>query len=365
VAAPSRSAAATESGCLVIADISGYTGYVAGGPLEFTEEVVADVTHEIAARLGQVLQVNKHEGDAVFAYARAGEVDASLILDAVEECYFAFRSRLEGISHSTTCSCAACRKAAQLDLKFVLHSGDWIRRGQELTGVDVIVAHRLLKNGIELSAYALLTEAFTAAYGLDPELLGLAPHVERYDDVGDVRGYVSDLEARYLEERDRRRVAVAPDEAAFQVEQVLPLPPAAAWELLTSADKRLLWQVEEIEEAQAGGRRCTGTASVCVDARSKIYEEILDWRPFDYFTERRTVLGAGKLILTTELEAVNGGTRVRTRAQRLKGADRLAGVLRLPRVRRDLRRAYTRLAAALAEDLELERGSVATPRALV
>jgi hypothetical protein len=339
VAAPSRSAAATESGCLVIADISGYTGYVAGGPLEFTEEVVADVTHEIAARLGQVLQVNKHEGDAVFAYARAGEVDASLILDAVEECYFAFRSRLEGISHSTTCSCAACRKAAQLDLKFVLHSGDWIRRGQELTGVDVIVAHRLLKNGIELSAYALLTEAFTAAYGLDPELLGLAPHVERYDDVGDVRGYVSDLEARYLEERDRRRVAVAPDEAAFQVEQVLPLPPAAAWELLTSADKRLLWQVEEIEEAQAGGRRCTGTASVCVDARSKIYEEILDWRPFDYFTEARTPEGGTRFLLTTTLMPADGGTAVRVLGRPDGGRPRLfAGRKLVRRIRHDYQR---------------------------
>lgn len=350
MAAPPRTAPATESGCLVIADISGYTGYVVDGPLELTEEVVADITHTIAGRLGQVLQINKHEGDAVFAYAAAGEADASLILDAVEECYFAFRSRLEGIGHSTTCGCSACSKAAQLDLKFVLHAGEWIRRGQELTGADVIVAHRLLKNGVELSGYALLTEAFTAAYGLDPDLLGLAPHVERFDAVGEVRGFVSDLEARYLEERDRRRVAVTPSEAAFQVEQVLPVPPATAWELLTSAGKRLLWQVEEIEEAQAGGRRCTGTASVCIDARTKIYEEILDWRPYDYFTEARTPEGGTRFLLTTTLIPADGGTAVRVLGRPDGGRPRLFAARRLARrIRLDYDR-LAELASARQED---------------
>jgi len=346
VVAPARTAAATETGCLVIADISGYTGYVVGGPLEFTEDVVADVTDTIAGRLGQVLRINKREGDAVFAYAAEDEADASLILDTVEECYFAFRSRLEGISHSTTCSCTACRKASQLDLKFILHAGEWIRRGDELTGGDVIVAHRLLKNGVGLSAYALVTEAFAAAYGLDPELLGLAPHVERYDDVGEVRGFVSDLEERYLAERERRRVAVEPDGAAFTVERVLPLPPAAAWELLTAPEKRLLWQVDDVEEAQAGGRRCTGTASICVDGRTKIYEEILDWRPFDYFTESRTPEGGARFLLTTSLTPTNGGTAIEVRGRPAEGR---AGWRETRRLARRFRADYDRLA-------ELARG---------
>src|SRR5215204_7752 len=222
-------APATESGCLVIADISGYTGYVVAAPLEFTEDVVADVTETIAAQLRQVLIVNKRAGDAVFAYA-PGELDASMLLDCVEECYFAFRGRLEGISHSTTCSCAACQKATRLDLKFIVHAGEWIRRSGELTGTDVIVAHRLLKNTVELSGYVLLTEAFAARQGLNPEALGMVPRVERYDDVGEVRVYVSDLERRYAEERDRRRIAVAPEEAVLDVRTFVPLAPAAAWE---------------------------------------------------------------------------------------------------------------------------------------
>jgi uncharacterized protein YndB with AHSA1/START domain len=343
--AATRTAATTETGCLVIADISGYTGYVVGGPLEYSEELVADVTGTIAGRLGQVLHVNKREGDAVFAYARTGEADGSTVLDAVEECYFAFRRRLEGVSHSTTCSCSACSKATQLDLKFVLHAGDWVRRDDELTGADVIVAHRLLKNSVELSGYALLTESFAAAYGLSPETLGLRPHAERYDDVGEVRGFVSDLDRRYLDERDRRPIAVSAAEAAIAVERVVPGPPAAVWELLTAPEKRLLWQVDDIEEAQAGGRRCTGTASICIDGRAKIYEEILDWRPFEYFTESRTPTGGARFLLTTILTPVDGGTAVRVLGRpdgarrRPLAARRLAG-----RIRRD----YDRLLALAA-----------------
>jgi hypothetical protein len=341
VAVTARTAAATETGCLVIGDISGYTGYLVEGPLEFTEDVVSDVLDTIAAHLGGVLRVNEREGDALFTYALAGEADASMVLDAIEECYFAFRSRLEGISHSTTCRCSACAKATQLDLKFVLHAGAWVRRGAQLTGPDVIVVHRLLKNHVGGSGYVLMTEAFAAAYGLQPELLGFSPHVERYEDVGEVRCFVAELERRYLDERDRRRIAVAAGEAAFEVERFLPLAPAAAWELLTAPGKRLLWQVDDIEEAQAGGRRCTGTASVCVDGRTKIYEEILDWRPFEYFTESRTPAGGSRFVLTTTLAPADGGTVVRVLGRPDGGRARPFAARRLAR---RIRGDYDRLA---------------------
>jgi uncharacterized protein YndB with AHSA1/START domain len=350
VAVAARSAPATETGCLVIADISGYTGYLVEGPLEFTEDVVSDILDTIAARLGRVLRVNEREGDALFTYALRSEADASMLLDAVEECYFAFRSRLEGISHSTTCSCTACSKATQLDLKFVLHAGDWIRRGGQLTGPDVIVVHRLLKNDVEGSGYVLMTDAFAAAYGLHPEELGFTAHVERYADVGEVRCFVAELEQRYREERDRRRVAVAPEDAALVVERFLPLPPAAAWELLTAPGKRLLWQVDDIEEAQAGGRRCTGTASICIDGRTKIYEEILDWRPFEYFTESRAPAGGARFLLTTTFAPADGGTTVRVLGRPDAGRARPFAARRLARRIRDDHRRLAALAGEGRED---------------
>jgi uncharacterized protein YndB with AHSA1/START domain len=341
-----------ERGCLVIADISGYTDYVVSSPLEFAEDVVSDVTRDVVERLEPVLNVNKLEGDAAFGYALDGELDASMLLDALEECYFGFRRRLRGIEHSTSCTCSACAKAPELDLKFVVHHGEFIRRavgrGEELTGHDVILVHRLLKNTAAalfgLHGYGLCTDACVRALGLDAEALGMTPHEEAYDDVGVVPAWIVDFEARWEVERERHRVFVTPEEAAFAVEVELPTPPAVAWEYLTSPQKRLLWQVDDITQVDAGGRRCTGSSSVCVDGRTKIYEEILDWRPFDYFTERVTLSRGLSAVLTTALEETADGTRVVSRA-RPAGTGRLAWITGARRLRRNLRSRYERLAA--------------------
>ena len=345
-------------GCLLIADISGYTDYVVSSPLEYAEDVVAEITADVVRRLEPVLRVNKLEGDAAFGYALDGEVDASMLLDSIEECYFGFRRRLRGIEHSTDCSCNACAKAPELNLKFVVHYGEFIRRagarGEELTGHDVILVHRLLKNTaaevLGLRGYVLCTEACVNALGIDPVALGMQRHSERYADVGEVPGWVADLEVRWEAERERRRVVVAPEEAAFAVDVVLPAAPPAAWEYLTSPQKRLLWQVDEIEQVDAGGRRCTGTSTVCVDGRAKIYEEILDWRPFDYFTERVSLPGGSRAVMTTALEADGGVTRVHTRVRPEPGR-RLGWLTAAPRLRRRLQARYRRLASSFPTEI--------------
>jgi hypothetical protein len=58
----------------------------------------------------------------------------------------------------------------------------------------VILAHRLLKNGlVRAPAYVLLTEAAVAWSGIDAEAAGLATHAARYEHLGDVRCYVREL----------------------------------------------------------------------------------------------------------------------------------------------------------------------------
>ncbi|MGH3018731.1 MAG: DUF2652 domain-containing protein [Gaiellaceae bacterium] len=354
--------ASPERGCLLLADITGYTDYVAASPLVYAEDVVADVTEAVVARLDAVIRVNKLEGDAAFGYALDGELDATMLLDVVEDCYFAFRARLRGIEHAVSCDCEACTRVPDLDLKFVVHHGEFVRRagarGEELTGRDVILVHRLLKNEVTarlgLRAYALFTDACVEALGLEPVTLGLVRHVERHSDVGEVVAYVTDLEARWKLEQERNRVRVEADEAAFTVEIAVAAGAELAWELLTSPQKRLLWQVDAIEQADVGGRRSAGTASVCVDGRARVYEEILDWRPFEYFTERISLPGGVRAVLTTELQPGEGRTRVVTRVRRDAGA-RLAWLAASRRLRRTLGSRYARLAGLAATQIPEER----------
>jgi hypothetical protein len=64
----------------------------------------------------------------------------------------------------------------------------------QAAGVNVILAHRLLKNSlVGKRAYLLLTEAALRWAGVDPTRSGLVVHIERYEHFGDVHCFVRDL----------------------------------------------------------------------------------------------------------------------------------------------------------------------------
>ena len=76
-----------EQGYLVIADISGYTSFLARTELEHAHGIVAELTTLVIARLGEPLRFVELEGDAVFAYEpTAAFGDAERLLDMIEGC---------------------------------------------------------------------------------------------------------------------------------------------------------------------------------------------------------------------------------------------------------------------------------------
>lgn len=115
--------AKVESGCLLLADITGYTRYLSDVELEHSHDVLADLMGVVLRELRGLLHLAHLEGDAVFCYDHSGEVDASTLLALVESCYFAFAQRVQTIHRHTTCQCNACRLIPQLNLKFLVHQG--------------------------------------------------------------------------------------------------------------------------------------------------------------------------------------------------------------------------------------------------
>ena len=144
---------APERACLLIADISGYTSYLAGVELDHAQDILADLLDTVVSTLRPTFRLAKLEGDAAFAYSVNPELDASLLQDAVERTYFAFRRRLRDIAQASLCECNACMRMPNLDLKSVVHVGDIARQRiagrEELAGRAVIEVHRLLKNDVE------------------------------------------------------------------------------------------------------------------------------------------------------------------------------------------------------------------------
>ena len=65
-----------------------------------------------------------------------------------------------------------------------------------------------------------------------------------------------------------------------------------------------------------GNRRSVGAAIHCMHGADAIIEEILDWRPYDYWSNRTTINtpeGPMRMLNTVELEPTATGTTVHFR----------------------------------------------------
>jgi hypothetical protein len=187
----------------------------------------------------------------------------------------------------------------------------------------VIVTHRLLKNEVVeklgIKAYALISQICIDASDIDPSALGMVEHTETYDRIGDVPAWAHGLERRWQEEEARGRVFVSPKDAFVTVTASTKVPPQVAWEFLTKPGQRMTWQpwVTEVTiQGATGGRRGPGSANHCMHGKDAVIEEILDWRPYDYVTDR-TILatpdGPLRVLHTIELEPTTTGTTIHMR----------------------------------------------------
>lgn len=313
----------THTGYLVLADISGYTSYLAGVELEHANGVLSDLLETIVTRFKSLLTIVKLEGDAVFAFAPEAKVPrGETLLELFESTYVAFCDRRAAAQRRTTCECNACRAIPKLDLKFIAHHGDYILQRvagiTELLGSDVNLVHRLLKNHVAAAtgwrAYALFTAQSLPRMDLSPAGLGAHEQVETYEHLGAVTTYSLDLRPRYLASLEARRIFISPQEADFALASDLPVAPPVLWSWLNEPKRRARWEAHDSVKAGArpGGRTGVGARNHCVHGKNLIPEVILDWQPFEYFTVEQDVLGL-KFLLTHRLEPLpTGGTRWHT-----------------------------------------------------
>jgi uncharacterized protein YndB with AHSA1/START domain len=323
-----------ESAYFLIADISGYTSFLAGVELDHAHDIISDLMNTVVRRLRPPFRLAKFEGDAAFFYAVADKVDGSVLQDAIESAYFAYRKRLRDIKMASACECSACSKMQGLDLKFVSHHGEFIKHRmagrEELAGRDVIVIHRLLKNAVNERfgghAYALYSDAAVQAMNIDPLAQGLAEHQESIDIIGEVKCWVRDLEEVWAQENDRQRNEVTHDKAISVIEFDIAAPRPTVWEYFTQPGLRPKWRgADGVRETSESGRRGVGTTNHCMHGAHTIIEEVVDWRPVDYLT-LTTLLpmpGAPKVLMTYAFSEIAGdGTHIEIRVAKPKPKDK-------------------------------------------
>ena len=197
-------------GPLLLVDIGGYTAFLqavaaahkddafADGNVPDAYAMVSSLLDGIVGRMVPPFSLAKLEGDAVFVYAT--DLDdiprGSGFLAALRRCHDDFVARLGEAGVRWVCQCDACARISSLDLKFIVHAGPYVIQAiagrEELSGPDVVLAHRLLKSRaaevVGHGAFALVTDAACSALEVPTDVA--KPIVEQYDHYPPVRAHV-------------------------------------------------------------------------------------------------------------------------------------------------------------------------------
>jgi len=179
---------------LLIADISGYSDFITHREVSLlhAEQIITELLEAMIDRSEHPLVLNKFEGDAALLYAESGADPVAVVSDVLAQLRAMFagfavcRDRIR--ESRSNCSCDACAKISNLELKAFVHCGEIaikkIRQFEELAGEEVILIHRLLKNQVPERDYVMLTEAVAAQWPVPADRA--RRHIEQFEGVGEL-----------------------------------------------------------------------------------------------------------------------------------------------------------------------------------
>jgi len=147
---------------ILIPDISGFTEFMTSTELDHGTHAINLLLDAIIQATGDAFEISEIEGDAVLMFRRGPAPTKKEILDTCLKIFNAFHYQRKWMQQHSVCPCGACQAIINLTLKFVAHHGHVgemkVGRFVTLSGKDVIVAHRLLKNSVPSNEYLLLTD---------------------------------------------------------------------------------------------------------------------------------------------------------------------------------------------------------------
>lgn len=168
-----------QFGYFLLADISGFSSYLAGVELEHASGILQKLLEGIARKIESVFRVQDFDIDSVFAFVPEARIRRfGNLYRLVEDTYVEFKGNLTEISNHITCNCAACREVNSLDLKFMVHFGEYILSSVQdkpiLYGsAPTFVRNRRWKeavcDSVDWRGYILFTEQCMTSLGIDTD----------------------------------------------------------------------------------------------------------------------------------------------------------------------------------------------------
>jgi len=230
-----------DKALLFIPDISGFTEFVQHTAINHSRHIIADLLELIIDNNITGLQLAEIEGDALFFYKIEHQTNIKQIREQIKRMYLAFHTYLKRYEYEKICHCGACSSVYNLSLKFIIHFGEIefisIKDSNKPYGPNVIKVHRLLKNEVPISEYALFTE------DVDIETVQTAEQkLEANYDFG-VINYAYESLSDFKKELPE--ISPIPENVPkhniYSEEATINLPALELYEIISNFDYRLLW----------------------------------------------------------------------------------------------------------------------------
>jgi Protein of unknown function (DUF2652) len=191
-----------QKATILIPDISGYTQFLTKTELSHSTHIINELLQVLADTLENKFTLAEIEGDALLTYAK-GRVSFEEIEAICKAAFLNFHYYLKVIERDNVCRCGACQQQAELSLKFIVHYGTFdeikISNFTKLSGPDMIIAHRLMKNNVPTSEYILMTDDYFNNEVTTTSLFEWKPGHDLYMVLGDINYHYARLEKLRIE----------------------------------------------------------------------------------------------------------------------------------------------------------------------
>jgi len=252
-AGPAATFSGLQEGALVLADISGYSSFVAQTEVDHSWSILHELLDTMVRSVEGRMDVSQVEGDAILFISGMSTLD---VVTALEGTFVAFHRRLRDMQAVTTCPCSACANIGILKLKFVVHHGRFSRQRlgnvEQLHGTDVIVAHRLLKNKVPSKEYLLVTDAVLERLPAERRAR-FHPHTEEFD-LGAIAGGYEEIAHLWVAAEAAERKRVLRDEAMLSSEITVNAPIELVRESMLKPEIMQRYLFADAVESIAGAR---------------------------------------------------------------------------------------------------------------
>ena len=341
-----------KTGFLVVADISGYTRFLADTELEHANGIIKDLFDAMVPEFNKSVTISKFMGDAIFAHVENVAYEKSqFMIDFSYRIYSAFADRKELININTDCECNACTHMNELDLKMFLHYGEYgvqdFNGNKELAGTDVNAIFRLMKNSVvettNIEAYLLITQNALNAMEIDFNEAEPLANSETYEHIGELKFLVEDLNSKWKQNKQVKKHYVNESDDLlmdeFSVE--LCVSPDIAFLMYTKPEwRKQNLHADKIDMLNSGKKtQGEGTELHCYHGKEVFKMQITDWNPGEYISIKHVLPFGVVLHQTNEFVGTKNGCIMKIRFKDVESTN-LVSKLLIGKVRKQLKKEF-------------------------